>query len=725
MEFEFLITNTPEDWRSWKGKNWAVDEGGITLKKDPIATYAFPESVISLEGKVPGDADIADMALDECGILYFLEAMEGEIYRYDPKRNAFERLCFSQESGWKDTSPRFIDPRGIWVTKNSIYIVDAGGKRLYSVSKHLLQTRWIVGGDTFKNPVDLVVDDHEDIYVLDAGVGAIIKVSKGGHVSGTIVKGLKMPLDIAIDDSGNIYVLDEEHERKGYTVRRFVPGPEKYVSTDRLNQWIPPEEFHVKDTEKSFQPSCIAVGKEGELFVGEASGPKAEEGEKSLLRYLPREKRFARVLSYRGSAHKLIMDPWKNIYAITGDKREVHFLEYVQKNQFNENTSLYSGHIYKRLDSGKPGTRWHRFKLGFEALAPGTQIQVSYFATDDETLDEKDINWQPIGLPNPRDALLHGDATTGRYLWVRIDLLGSEYDSPRITSLRVYFPRRTYLRYLPAIYQEDEASREFLEGFLSLFESFFVDIEEEIEGVTRYFDPRGVPSEYISWLGSWLALRIDETWTETKKRKLLARAPALFKMRGTRYGLQEILEIYLEDGLDSMARWRKACRLEKEALDRLLKEGYLTEESRNMEMAEYQELMVESVKRAGRLPGIFEFFQLECIKEKEPREIYRQLVGCPQCFLVLLPPWLKDEEVRTIRRIVDSEKPAHTMGRVISLKPWIQLGGHAYLGINAILPVPGFALDESRLGKTSVLTEREEYAHLELKSRIGVDTVIT
>lgn len=722
MEFEFLVTNTPEGWRGWEGDNLEVDAAGIRIKKDPISTYVSPELVFSLEEK----GDLSDIALDGCGMLYLLDSSRGEIYRYDPNNNTFDRLFCSDgvdEDNGGGRPLEFKNPEGIRVTDDTIYVADTGNKRLHSISKHLLQTRWILDGDVFEKPTDLVVDKQGNIYVLDAGAKAIIKVTRRGERSEVIGEGhLSEPLDVSMDDSQNLYVLDVPDEAGGeYSVWRFVPEDGSYILKE-------PEEFPVNGV----NPSCIAAGSGDELFIGEAFEGVETESKKSLLRYLFKENTFARILSYRGSARKLVMDSRKNLYLITGDKKKVYFLKYARKNKFNEKTFLYGGHVFKRFDGGREDTHWHRIKLDFVSPGVGMQIQVSYFATNNKDIGEKDVVWSTPPLANPGDALLDGGGARGRYLWMKIALIGTEYDSPEVKSLRIYFPRTSYLRYLPAIYQEDESSRKFLESFLSLFESFFVDIEEGIEGITRYFDPMGVPGKYLSWLGSWLAIEADETWTESKKRELIRRAPELYKMRGTREGLTEVLKLYLEreevegDRAEPSASWCEAYRLERKALNRLVGNGYLTKEGRKKELAGYRELMVERMENTGELFGIFEYFQFMSVEDEEPREIYRELFGCPHCFLVLVNPFsLRDEELKTVQRIVDSEKPAHTVGRVVELQPWIYLDGHSYLGVNTVLSRRKFVLEESGLGKDSVLTELEEYGHLERKSRIGVDTVIS
>lgn len=712
MEFDFLVTNTVDGWKSWECNNCQVDSRGVTLKKDP--TYVYQKLVISLKERVFQKSDFGNMALDECGILYFLEAIQGHIYRYDPYQNTFDRILCPAGIDDESESLQLSNPRGLWITRDNIYVVDTGNKRLHCISKHLLQTRWVLDGDVFSNPVDLVADRSENIYILDRDSRVIVKVTEGGRISEIIGEDfLSEPMDIAVDVLQRLYVLDRAGDE--YRLWRFVPLEGSYIIKE-------PEKFLIKD----IYPYCIAAGGEDEIFIGEAFEEKEKEKGKSLNRYLPEEGIILPIPSYKGSAFKLVSDTDKNLYVLSGDRENVYFLKYSMKNTLSEEGHPYKGYLVKRFDCGRDDIQWHRIKLDFILSGLGTQIQVYYSATNDRDMVEENVNWSPFVSPNPGDALFEKDTAIGRYLWVKIELIGSEFDSPRIESLRIFFPRMSYLRYLPAIYQEDESSRIFIENFLSLFESFFVDIEEKIEGITRYFDPRGVPGDYISWLGSWLGMDTDETWTEDKKRKLLARASELYRMRGTREGLLEILELYLGDVPDVPDMWDEACRLQKKALDMLVKECYLTKDNCAAEWEKYLKSKSERIRSSMYMLGIIEYSQLNAIVDKELKKMYADLLGGPYCFIVLVNrASISEEELKSIQRIVDSEKPAHTKGKVVELRPWIYLGGHSYLGVNTVLSEPRFVLEKSGLGQNTVITELEGYGHFDLKSRIGVDTILS
>lgn len=248
----------------------------------------------------------------------------------------------------------------------------------------------------------------------------------------------------------------------------------------------------------------------------------------------------------------------------------------------------------------------------------------------------------------------------GRYLWVVLELEGNEFASPRVDAVRATFPRQSYLRYLPAVFGSDAESAEFLERFLSLFETVFDDVEAEITGFTAYLDARGVPTPYLSWLERWLAVDTDETWSTAARHELLANAPGLYRARGTRTGLVRLLRVYLEADDD------------------------------------------ESVG-----PYVLEHADLDGVTDPETRRTYERFLNSTQGFLVLVGPYLDDERVRTVGRIVEAERPAHAVGRGVGLQPRTRLGDHAYLGLNTVLPRPELVLGRSRIGEASVLRERD------------------
>lgn len=856
MEFSYIDTRTPTGWEEWKLINAEVEERGVVL-----ATEISPDTAIE-------DIKAIDIDVDDCRDLYVLDSA-GDIHRYVRKKEPVERLPCIGDDGVED-------PSALCVTSDSIYVADGADGHVRAYSKHLLQLRWI-SDTSFENPIG-IVHDGRYAYVLAKGAGPgdglLTRLGDGGAVQSE-VSGLTSPEDIAIDGAGNRYVLDIERPDKdgepAAVVRMFTgdgTDPDRTESTAAIDGRI-----------EELPPGASSIEAVNVREVLTAVGPDAGE-ETTLYRYLFGGEAPERVVSFGKDCSRLVAQSGgansgiEGLYAIDDEANEVYFLEEGGRTKRNGRTSRYDAQVIKRLDSGDRGTRWHRVKLDLGLGGRDTQVRLSYSATENEeqiadsrdfqrikgiaqgyanrlhdadvtwiselaSLDSDElaeridvspkitekwieharellVDWKQMGEPNPSDALL--ESAEGRYLWVKIELIGSEHSSPRVGSFRAYFPRTSYLRYLPAIYRRDEASAEFLERFLSIFESVFVDVEEEIGSVTRYLDPGGVPAEDLPWLGSWMALETDEDWPEPARRELVSRAPELLKKRGTREGLLEILRIYIrhvqprtawrraleideaalidlvgEDSISEneakkklgehealrtasadqglvhmVAAWSTVLERQREVLDEMVTAEFLTEDEAAEEREKYEDLIRESDRGSLRylveyareleniagmvthdrtsesdvnavrekyealiresaerdVPYLIEASDLDCIESEDVLEPYAELVGHERGFLVLVRPPI-DDGMRVVRRIVDSEQPAHAAGRAVELRPWIRLGGNSYLGINSVLSKRELVLERSSLGDDSVLDEREAYAQLGVKSGLDRDTFIS
>lgn len=132
----------------------------------------------------------------------------------------------------------------------------------------------------------------------------------------------------------------------------------------------------------------------------------------------------------------------------------------------------------------------------------------------------------------------------------------------------------SYLAHLPALFQEDDTAR-FLGRFLLAFEhvlSGIGDIDDPgleelldgaidldagrvLAGIERFFDAgvraqgtlldaeQRAPAEFLEWLGRWVAVSFRSHMTEGQRREMIARAVPLYRKRGTREGLEQLIAI--------------------------------------------------------------------------------------------------------------------------------------------------------------------------------------
>jgi len=572
-DFKFLCINTKSLWEEGKIENLEVSDEGISLKKE--YTYTYTQSY-----KPTGQS--VDFALDQCGIIFILDANKKILY-FDPNTKYSEYIeCI-----------KFDAPKAIAVTPSNIYVID--GNKLKVLAKANYQLRWEreVAGDVKA----IAVDTNGVVYLLKDNT--ICKLDRDGVLS-EFITNLEEPLNVAIDRDDFIYILD-----KSGKILKFSSSGENLG------------EFVLLERPGKIEYFGLAVDNQESFYIG-------------------------------------IRDKNPEIFLINREERFVNSVTYISK----------------FLDSHKQGCQWHKFILNCE-IPENTEIAVRYHISDDDKAVE---SWSEA-LINPKDALIL--SAKGRYIKFKFELSSADrLNTPKVKGLKVYLPRLSYLRYLPAIYQEDEASRDFLERFLSLFETYFWQLEKKIEEVPQYFDTKATPDEFLDWLSSWLGISLDENWSDKKQRELLNQAQELFKKRSTREGLKEMIKLYLEDE-----------------------------------------------------PIIVEQFQLKPDENSENWKTWERLFGnCPYSFCVLLKPFsVNDEnELSTVRRIVEQEKPAYTKGGVVLLQPWIYLDMHTYLGINTILSEPKFILEkDSVISRGTVLADREKSGQIDLRARVGMDTILT
>src|SRR5438876_2866308 len=88
----------------------------------------------------------------------------------------------------------------------------------------------------------------------------------------------------------------------------------------------------------------------------------------------------------------------------------------------------------------------------------------------------------------------------------------------------------SYLKYLPAIYSSDS----FVGRFLRIFEDVLGPIQVMVDNQPYYFDPMTAPKDLLNLLAFWVDLDEGADWPLPKRRALVAAAPILYRMRGTK-----------------------------------------------------------------------------------------------------------------------------------------------------------------------------------------------
>jgi phage tail-like protein len=398
--------------------------------------------------------------------------------------------------------------------------------------------------------------------------------------------------------------------------------------------------------------------------------------------------------------------------------------------------------VIEPIDSGGPGTVWHRVYLE-ASLPPGTGIRLFLAAADDPSTlndmpemehrfgtipsgstageaaaplgtwvsDASEIPFHTGMLGCPREKDVAGLFTVlvqrpgrrvrtlqGRYLRVRLEIIGNGTTTPEIAAIRIYAPRFSYLdRYLPELYRETEFSTraekmetatgaDFLQRFLCLFEGMLTPIEDKVAAAHVVTDPYSAPTEALDWLANWLGLTLLPGLPEPRRRRLLAEASRLYRRHGTLPGLSLALDIATGD--------RVACGDIVILEDYRLRRTFAT--IIGADLAEEEDPLMNGMVASGNsyvgdtlflgeeeTQEFLALFLSETAKTEQARKSITELYDRLAHRITLLvhhetPP----EELRLIHRVVELETPAHVQARILSVSTPLRIGLSALVGVD-------------------------------------------
>ena len=86
------------------------------------------------------------------------------------------------------------------------------------------------------------------------------------------------------------------------------------------------------------------------------------------------------------------------------------------------------------------------------------------------------------------------------------------------------------------------ADDDFTRRFVSIFEEVAGTVRSRIDQVPEVFDVGLAPLEFVRWMASWVGQSIDPSVPEDRQRSLAILIGPLFPKRGTRRGIEEMLE---------------------------------------------------------------------------------------------------------------------------------------------------------------------------------------
>lgn len=153
----------------------------------------------------------------------------------------------------------------------------------------------------------------------------------------------------------------------------------------------------------------------------------------------------------------------------------------------------------------------------------------------------------------------------------------------------LHVPVRGYLRYLPGLYQgggpvssqelvraadaqwrrwgstrTDRIAREMdvdgdpMRRFLFIFQHVMTSLTDKIDRIVDLCDPLLCDPRFLPWLASWVSFELDESLPVHQQRELVRRAIRLYRTRGTRRGIEDMIRVLTAAPVRIMERQRPA-----------------------------------------------------------------------------------------------------------------------------------------------------------------------
>lgn len=630
-------------------------DGTLSLQTLPGEARLFTPD---LAGKVTCAAAVV---CDECGLTYVLDAAADRVVRIDSS-GTIETLA---EFGGSGSQPRqFEHPRGLVLVHGCIAVSDTGNHRVqvFSAAPYALVQLWGRADSTpgngqseFHWPWSVAADAWGNIYVADRGNGRVQKIALDGTWLAELGVGvLKDPTELAISRQGTVAVVDGAAQSAGGVVQIFPPDGSAPIALPTVTL-----------------PRAVAFDEDGNLYVASGTG-----------------------LVYHFAPNPASPGGYACVGAgVTGlDSPAVHMtwttaqgLLVIFQNSADGTRQLWSVppagsfvtmgvYVSDFIDSWIENCPWDRVTL-LGSVPKGSSVEVEYFTAAYSLPPPLPLVTNPNDGPSftfasgSKDLTCLVQAQPGELIQLRLTFRSDGKCSPKISAIKVFFPRQSYLQYLPAVYQQDPESRDFLDRFLSLFQATFDEFDAKIDSMWKLFDPDSVPPKYFDWLAAWLQLPTDPTWPMAKKRAMLKKAVSDYGTRGTVAGILQAIKDYsgVSEGLAIVEHFR----LRNWPL--LPMTGPLGGNTRLWSRQFYQRLQVGTFSQVGAF-----------LLTNTPEPAAEANDWGANEFSVFFPadPYNPSANSANISAVVEREKPAHTKANYIPVLPRFRVGVQATLGVD-------------------------------------------
>ncbi len=513
-----------------------------------------------------------------------------------------------------------------------------------------------------RGPSDLARSPRGDLVVVDAGHSRILVLTWPElRIREVITLPGSAPRAVAFDGSGRAYIADARERR----IRRF----------DAL--WREDPAYGRGGGDGGLvRPEHVAVSADGVVWVVDGGAQRVVRldpaglpepgGDVPRLGAPPQglfEADFPPPLELRDGvlAHprpgRLECEPLE-LRGIRVDRRgrlEGTALPLLARNQ--RITLPRSGlFLSQGLDGERSGFAWDRVVLDVSIPSEGRILISTLTAEEDlspERLEERAEDWSlPLAIGPDQIPEVLVQSPPGRFLWVRMELLGDGETSPRLERIDVYGPRRSSLRFLPPPFHEVEESARFLDRLLTYFDVVYGEIEHAATAFPGRLDPYASTGEFLEWLGQWFDWRFLAAWPEDTRREMVAQSIRFFRERGTVAGLRR------------MVRWHSGLRDPFPIL---------------VEHFRLRDYPLRRIVPETDLPGGRLFVGGRPLDPTPSEQPHRFTVVVPSTATAT------DEAREQLLRILTAQKPAHTEAELRVIEPGLRIGCQSSVGVDTWL----------------------------------------
>lgn len=224
----------------------------------------------------------------------------------------------------------------------------------------------------------------------------------------------------------------------------------------------------------------------------------------------------------------------------------------------------------------------------------------------------------------------------GRYIWLKIEFVMLESCDLELRKLKLLLAGERMVDYLPELYREEDGENGFLTRFLSIFDSLFFSLDDDIAKLGNSLDYRIAEGQMLRYLSKWLDIEDSAYLSDEELRTKIRNAISDHRRIGVKRGIAEWI------------RHEYGCE-----------------------------------------PNIIEYFDVrDMIYNSKDRETYQRLFGeNPFKFFVVMPDgvFASQQDAGIFMQRLKKRIPAHTEAEVIVAKQRIVLEDHTYLGNNTML----------------------------------------